>query len=129
MSEGISEVGNSFAHSPVGQAEPLDTRGVTAQSFESNLRLECSRRREVVALSTSFRMRGLTVGDSDDRDGSTDTGNHLEETANPENLVIGVGRHDDDSPRPGEPQWTKLPQLFRSEPSSLVRPRVQVVDN
>jgi hypothetical protein len=74
-------------------------------------------------------MRGFTVGNGDDRNLSTDAGNHLEETACRENLVIGVRRHNDDSRRPGEPQWTKLPQMFRPEPGSLVRPRMLVVDN
>ena len=120
---------NLSRHGPVGKAKPLNTHRTATKPIEGNLRLNGARRCEIASQSTRSGVGSLTIGNGHHHRFDTDADHVLEQASGPEDLVIGVRGHDNEPTGSPLVQWTERGELPRSEPSSLVCPRVQVVDD
>jgi hypothetical protein len=127
--ECVRQVLNLIRDSPVGKAEPLNTRGATPQAFNGNLCLRGPYRRQVVAMSSTSGVRRLAISDRDHNCFDTDTIHVLEQAACTQDLVIGMRCHDDQPAGARRTQRREHRKLPRPEPSSLVSPRVHIVND
>ena len=125
----IGQMGTLSGDRSVGKPKPNNTGGAAAQAIQCDLRFDATHRPHVETPSGCRGVGRLTIGDGHNHHFEGDALHVLKESSGPENLVIGMRRHHDETTNSRQPERLQLLQLSHSEPDTLGCSGVPVIDD
>ncbi len=122
-------MGTLYCDGSIGNPEPNDAGGAAAQAIQCDLRFDATHRPDVETQSACRGVGRLTIGDGDNHHFEAEVLHVLKESSGPENLVIGMRRHHDETTHSRQPERLQTLKPSRSEPDTLGCSGVPFIDD